>query len=400
MPSSTSGGTATRSNSRRSGNSVIIEELQDIKDSIEGRKFLEKHLLLSPPGEPPTHESLATCLHQISAMAGLQKPVINAIRSVAFLLDELEETQINLTVKEAFDSQITEFTSDMKLLVEDAKEKIDAHIKASEERLAKVPQTHMPNSQPTPPVNTYASILVNPPAHANPRVAAREGIKARQFAFGGIKNSKLSHLDTVQLKTELNKILTDIGLTTGKIRSITKSRNGDNILEMDSDEAAIWISGEDNKRRFCDSIGANTEFRHRIYNVIAFNVPLTINPDQAEHRAEICEANNIEPTTIIAAKWAKPIDRRSANQRTAHMYLSFVNADAANRAIVNGLSICNRRCHTEKTKREPIRCLKCQGWNHMAKDCPEEKDRCGNCAENHRTSSCLTSARPIPRQLE
>ena len=116
----------------RNGMSIIIEDLQDVKDQKEGRKYLEKHSLLCPPGEPPSHTSLATCLHQISAMSGLQKPVINTIRSVAFLLDELEDTQINLMVKEVFDSQIMEFTSDMKILIEDAKEKIDTHIKTLE----------------------------------------------------------------------------------------------------------------------------------------------------------------------------------------------------------------------------------------------------------------------------
>ena len=43
-----------------------------------------------------------------------------------------------------------------------------------------------------------------------------------------------------------------------------------------------------------------------------------------------------------------------------------------------------------KNQREPIRCLKCQGWNHLAKDCTEEKDTCSNCAGPHRTNSCLT----------
>ena len=113
--------TATRINTRRNGTSIIIEDLQDVKNSKDGRKYLEKHSLLCPPGKPPTHTSLATCLHQISALSGLQKPVINAIRSVAFLLGELEETQINETVKEALDSQINEFATDVKLLFEDAK---------------------------------------------------------------------------------------------------------------------------------------------------------------------------------------------------------------------------------------------------------------------------------------
>ena len=89
-------------------------------------------------------------------------------------------------------------------------------------------------------------------------------------------------------------------------------------------------------------------------------------------------------------RWAKPIHRRNPEQRTAHLILTFSNADAANRAITNGLYICGRRCHVERVKREPTRCLKCQGWNHFAKECVEEDDKCGNCTKNHRTGDCPT----------
>ena len=196
--SSPNPGTATKPNTRSTGASTLVEETQDIKDHLDGRKFLEKHSLLCPPGEPPSHTSLSICLHQISAMGGLQKQTINAIRSVAFLLEEMEVTQINETLREALDSQLMELTSDMKILIEDAKEKIDEHVKATEERLTDLAATLPAHSKQ--PVNSYASVLVNAPAHANPRVAAREGIKARQFLIEGIRNSKLSHLDTIQLK--------------------------------------------------------------------------------------------------------------------------------------------------------------------------------------------------------
>ena len=106
----------TRTDTRRNGTTSILKEHQDIKDALEGRKFLEKHSLLCPPGEPPMCNSLSMCLHQISAMASVPKPVLNAIRAIAFMLEEMEEMQINTTVKEALDSQITEFTSDMKIL--------------------------------------------------------------------------------------------------------------------------------------------------------------------------------------------------------------------------------------------------------------------------------------------
>ena len=202
---------------------------------------------------------------------------------------------------------------------------------------------------------------------------------------------KFSHYDNMQLKNELNSILSNIDDSSGKIRSVNKIRSGGIIIEAENDETANWLSIQDNQRQICDKIGSNAEFRNRSYNIIAFNVPLALNPDDSNHCLEICEANNLEGPTITSAKWAKPVERRSPNQRTAHLFLTFNNADAANRAITNGPSICNRRCHVERTKRDPLHCLKCQGWNHLAKDCPEERDTCGNCAGPHRTNSCLSN---------
>src|SRR5271168_3207360 len=110
---------------------------------------------------------------------------------------------------------MTELTSDFKFLIEDMKEKIDEHAKAAEAHLVKIAPIVPTARRPTP--TSYASVLVNPPAHANPKIAAREGIKARQFLIQGINESKFSHLDAIQLKDKFNKILKEIGLPTGKI---------------------------------------------------------------------------------------------------------------------------------------------------------------------------------------
>ena len=365
------------------------EPQQDINDSIEGRAYLEKHLLLCPPGEPPTHNSLATCLHQIAVMKGVAKPAMNAIRAVAFLLGEMEETQINEILKEAFNTQITELTSDMATLIEDAKEKLNGHFKETEGRLAQLVDRAAVQPRQAQPTS-YAAIVSNPPPHANPRIAAKEGIKARQFLLEGLINTKFSHTDVTQLKTEFNNILGGLGLSSGKIRSINKIRNGGALIEMDSDAAATWLSEQENRDKACNKIGPGVSFRSRVHNLIAFNVPLGISPENQSHCQEICEANSLDPDTITTLKWVKPVHRRTQTQRTAHLFLTFNNADAANRAITNGLYICNRRCHAERVKREPTRCLKCQGWNHFAKDCIEEQDKCGNCTKNHRTSDCPT----------
>ena len=121
--------------------------------------------------KPPTHTSLTTCLHQILAMPGIQKPAINTIQSVAFLLNKLEETQINTTVKEAIDNHINKPASDTKLLIEDVKVKLTNHIKTIEDQFSKnltTTTTPIPQ-QPLPKPPTYASILINPPAHTKRR---------------------------------------------------------------------------------------------------------------------------------------------------------------------------------------------------------------------------------------
>jgi hypothetical protein len=91
--------------------------------------------------------------------------------------------------------------------------------------------------------------------------------------------------------------------------------------------------------------------------VLVFNPPLNLDPADKKHREELHEANRLELNTITSFRWAKPPNRRSPNQRSAHLIIFFADPDSANRAISNGITICNKRCHAERVKREPIRCL-------------------------------------------
>ena len=95
-----------------------------------------------PPGELATNASLVTCLHQVSKMSGVSRLASNAIRSVAFLLEEMEETTINEMVRDVVISQLNELTLDMKFLITDVKEKIDTHIKPIQTQLP--PPTNLP----------------------------------------------------------------------------------------------------------------------------------------------------------------------------------------------------------------------------------------------------------------
>ena len=87
--------TATCPNTHKNSASTLIEEQQEIKDSLDGHKYLEWLSLLCPPGELTTHQLLATCLHQVSIISRVQKPVINAIHRIAFLLGDKHQVLSN-----------------------------------------------------------------------------------------------------------------------------------------------------------------------------------------------------------------------------------------------------------------------------------------------------------------
>ena len=151
------------------------------------------------------------------------------------------------------------------------------------------------------------------------------------------------------------------------------------------------IANSGNSVKFCSMLGDEVAFKTRAFNVLAFNVPLTIDTNNSKHREEINEANGLEENAILVICWAKPANRRSPNQRLAHLVLSFSNPEVANRIISSGITICNKKCHAEHMKQEPIRCLRCQGWNHLAGDCVVMISKCSNCAacaEHHMAEDC------------
>ena len=370
---------------------------EDVHNANDGRRFLERNLLLCPAGEPPTITSLSYCLHQVSEMKNIKPPIANAVRAVAYMMEEMEENAVNELVRDAVISQTNELAQDMKCLVEDAKEKIGDHIKTVLNQLttlipapvAPSPETS-PDSQTTPPSqHTYADALINPPTHANPRLAAREGIRARQIMLEGIdQSSKIGTMNGLELKVEFNKIMEGLGYEGKGIRLVTNLGNRGTLIEMENDHALNWLKKTENSFAFRVEIGPDVMVKQRTHPIIAFNTPLTFDPGNPDHIAEFREVNNVDQDTNLTLRWLKPPLRRTQEQKTAHLLLTFTEATGANRAISEGLLICGRRVRVEKTKKEPTRCLKCQGWNHLARECTTTTDKCGNCAKDHRTDQC------------
>ena len=211
----------------------------------------------------------------------------NAVRSVALLLEDMKETVINETVRDAVISQFNELTLDMRNLVTDVKGKIDTHMQ-------KFPPGAQTNST-TPPQGsqTYPEALVNPLSHTNPRLAAREAIRAWQFLLEGLdRESKVGKMGGPQLKTELNRIVEKLGLKGNGIRSALLQKHWGVLIEVDNDDAVSWLKIDDNCMAFCSVLGPRVVFKARVHSLIVFNVALTIDPDNQKHQEEVCEANH------------------------------------------------------------------------------------------------------------
>jgi len=172
----------TRHKTRRTGTVITsLSTSENICDVVGARSYLKERLLLCPLGEPASHASLSSCLHQVSKMSGIGSSVASAVCSVTLHPEKLKETAINKTVRDTVISQLNELTLN-KTLITDIKDKIDTHM----QKFSTGAQTGTATLQPSYGTRTYAEALVNPPSHANPRLAAREAIRARQFMLEGL----------------------------------------------------------------------------------------------------------------------------------------------------------------------------------------------------------------------
>ncbi|KDQ31578.1 hypothetical protein PLEOSDRAFT_1025856, partial [Pleurotus ostreatus PC15] len=75
--------------------------------------------------------------------------------------------------------------------------------------------------------------------------------------------------------------------------------------------------------------------------------------------------------------------RRGKNQQYGHATITFTSPKDANLILRQGLTSLdtNYRCHKSKT--EPLRCLKCQIYGHIASACTASLTTCATCAQHH-----------------
>lgn len=402
-----------RTTRQKNGTGFIVEELENIKNAKKGREYLETNSLLVPAGMPITTAMAASCLHQITIMApGIPTIVIDAIRGMAFLLDEIDTTVATQTYHDGFNAELDNFTTELGQLVTDTQAKVDlqlAELAKATTQLTRTVNEAGPQTQSlsqmqginhahtaTPGQPTYSQVLVQSPKELDPRMLSRHNIRKRQIMLDGVeKESRFGKMGDREMKEEINKQLK--ALKAGDLvraRATTRQRNGGVLLEMDSDYGAAWTRTRENISKLCAAIGGQVTTKQRSYNLIAKFAPLSAPLEDETFMKEVQDANNLDDGIITSMRWLKPLHRRKKGQICGHIILKVTDATEANRMITLGMYVANKKLTVEKCNVDPVRCLKCQGYNHFAKECVVNHDICGHCGERgHRTSACTNTTK-------
>ena len=157
------------------------------------------------------------------------------------------------------------------------------------------------------------------------------------------------------------------------------------LLEMDSEGTAKWLNTPSNTTAFLSHL---RQRRHSQF------VPLQFKPDKDADLHSLEVVNRLPTGSIGHAQWIKPAYCRAPEQTCGHLLVVMTRPEDSNTVLTDRLLICQKRVYAEKCKKEPTRCLKCHGWEHVSYVCPQPFSICGTCVGCHRTSDCTNGNKP------
>jgi len=254
--------------------------------------------------------------------------------------------------------------------------------------------------------SSYRDVLLSKPTptnrdNADPRILSNMDRKAKQILVD-IYNKDENNILTKSLTSIIDKANKAIAIIQDdckpkevKVIMALKTRRRAVLLTLNSKEAVKWLSKLFNKLEFANEFSDEAHIRERTYNLIVPRVPTTFEPSVDVNLRKIEEANSLDAKIIRKARWIKPMERRRPEQTHAYAIISLTSVESTNIIIRDGLIICGMKVRPTKQKHEPLQCMKCRRWGHLAVECSAEKDVCGNCGKDHRTSTCKDRSNPF-----
>jgi hypothetical protein len=165
------------------------------------------------------------------------------------------------------------------------------------------------------------------------------------------------------------------------IKAITRLRNGGFIVELTTLEAAKWVRVPENQLKITNALDLPATIKERHFSIIVPFLPIASSVEDPAWLRTVEEENDMSVGAIESANWIKPRQRRAPMQCVAHAIFHFANPHSANNILRDGIYIGQEKLHPQKDKREPVRCVRCQLWGHIVRDCKALKDVCGTCGK-------------------
>lgn len=129
-------------------------------------------------------------------------------------------------------------------------------------------------------------------------------------------------------------------------------------------------------------------FRPRTYPIVAEYLPIHLQIDKEDFSRRVEIDNYLPEHSISSIRWIKPPHCRSDTQRKAFALLQVNDVKVANEILKEGICIESERIEVKKDRKEPVRCVKCQKFGHIACSCLSLNDTCGTCRDQHGTTAC------------
>ncbi|KAJ3876156.1 hypothetical protein F5051DRAFT_304761, partial [Lentinula edodes] len=153
-------------------------------------------------------------------------------------------------------------------------------------------------------------------------------------------------------------------------------------------EEARWLGERTRLESFCKAWGAEVTARSNYHEVVVEFIPVSLDLEDEWMRRMIESTNNLQQGSIAMARWIKKPELRRSGQQVAHAIFAMRSRSEANR-IGEGILIAGKYLEVRKNLSDPVRCMKCQHYGHIAKECEAVVDTCGRCGGHHPTRDCI-----------
>lgn len=268
---------------------------------------------------------------------------------------------------------------------------INAATKELESKVTKVTDTA---DQIASTTRTYKDALLNQPSGSVADLKLMDDLERRaKQILVNIHSDDLVCNSTGTIKDKANAAINEIEDEPERpdkveVEAVITLRSKAVLLQLNSKQAANWLRDPGVETKFTEKFAKDSFFVDRKYNIIIPRTPIVFDPSSEKHLREIEECNNLDLNTIEKARWIKPVARRREGQTHAYAILTIKSPIMANQLIRGGITICGAKSSPTKLKHEPIQCMRCREWGHIAAHCDSSEEICGACAENHKTSDC------------